>query len=221
MGPNGYYSVFRLEGRDAAAGYTLRADQRSRGVPPHWMLYVAVESSDAAADKAARLGGKVLSPPGDVYDVGRMAVLGDPSGAVFAIWQPKRNNGTGITGVDGTLCWADLMTPDPTRVKDFYSSLFGWKLIVGEKDASGYLHIKNGEKFIGGIPPRAHLDPHVPPHWLPYFLVSDCDAAVAKAQQIGANLHLAPTSMEDVGRWAVVADPQGAVFAVFQSAHHH
>ncbi len=123
--------------------------------------------------------------------------------------------------MDGTLGWADLITPDQARAKEFYSGLFGWKIVAGENDTSGYLHIVNGEKFIGGIPPKNHLDPRVPPHWLSYFAVSDCDAAAAKAKQLGANLLLAPMTMEDVGRWAVVADLQGAVFAVFQSSHHH
>jgi len=147
-----------------------------------------------------------------------MAVIQDPTGAVFSIWQAKRHAGTGIAGVDGTLCWADLMSPDPARSKQFYSGLFGWKLETAEKDPSGYLHIKNGDAFIGGIPSKQHVPPNVPPHWLAYFAVSDCDAAANKAKQLGAKLLLAPMSMENVGRWSIVADPQGAVFAVFQTA---
>jgi len=89
-----------------------------------------------------------------------------------------------------------------------------------EKDPSGYLHIKNGEHFIGGIPPAAHRQPGVPAHWLPYFEAADVDATAAKAKQMGANLCLAPMTMEGVGRMAVIADPQGAVFAIFKSARH-
>lgn len=220
MGPNDFYSVFQLEGRDAAAAYTLRLEQRSQGVPPHWMVYVAVDSADEAAKRAARLGAKMLAPPFDVFDVGRMAVLQDPTGAVFSVWQPKRNKGTGIAGVDGTLCWADLSTPDPARASRFYSSLFGWKMTTGEKDTSDYLHIVNGEEFIGGIPPAKHRNPKIPPHWLPYFLVSDCDQTAARIRQLGGTVHLAPMTLEDVGRWAVLADPQEAVFAIFQQMPH-
>ena len=220
MGPNDFYSMFQLEGRSAAAAYTIRPEQRSQGVSPHWMIYVAVASADAAANRASQLGGKVLAPPFDVYDVGRMAVLQDPTGAVFSIWQGKKHKGTEITGVDGTLCWADLSTPDQERAGKFYSDLFGWKILKEDEDPShNYFHIQNGEDFIGGIPPATHRGPNTPPHWLPYFTVSDCDAATAKAQQLGAKIHLPPMTMEEVGRWAVTADPQGAAFAIFQSAH--
>ncbi|MGO9274464.1 MAG: VOC family protein [Terriglobia bacterium] len=219
MGPNDFYTMFKLEGRDAAAGYTLRPGQRSQGVPPHWMLYILVESADAAAPRAAELGGTVIVPPFDVYDAGRMAVLQDPTGAYFCVWQAKNNTGMGIAGVDGTLCWADLSTPDRARAGDFYSGLFGWQ--IGKEDEEpghDYWHIKNGEEFIGGLPPAAHRDPHAPAHWLAYFLVSDCDVSAAKAQQLGAAVYLAPMNVEDVGRMAILADPQGAAFSIFQPA---
>ena len=217
MGPNDFYTMFQLEGRDTAAAYTMRPEQRSQGVPPHWMIYIAVESADDAASRVPQLGGKLLAPPFDVYDVGRMAVVQDPTGAVFALWQPKSHAGTGISGVPGTLCWADLMTPDPARAKEFYTGLFGWRIIKGENGPSGYLHIANGEKFIGGIPPANFRDPNVPPHWLVYFLVANCDETAAKAKELGAKTHLAPMTIEKVGRMAILADPQGAVFAIIQA----
>jgi len=220
MGPNDFYSIFQLEGRDAAAAYTMRPEQRSQGVPPHWAIYVSVENADETANRAALLGGKVLAPAFDVYDMGRMAVVQDPTGAIFSVWQPKRHQGTGISGNAGTLCWADLSTPDPARAKEFYSSLFGWRITPGENDTSGYWHIMNGEDFIGGIPPTTYRDPKVPPHWLSYFLVSNCDATANKAKELGAQYHLAPMTLERVGRFAVLADPQGAVFAVFQNLPH-
>jgi len=221
MGPNDFYSMFQLEGRDTAAAYTIRPEQRAQGVPPHWMIYVAVESADTAANRAAELGGTVLAPAFDVYDVGRMAVVQDPTGATFSVWQAKKHSGTGIAGVDGTLCWADLSTPDQERAGSFYSGLFSWKIVKEDEDPShNYWHIVNGEEFIGGIPPAAHRNPGIPPHWLAYFTVSDCDAAAGKAKQLGAKLFLPPMTVEDVGRMAVLADPQGAAFAIFQATPH-
>ena len=148
-----------------------------------------------------------------------MAVIQDPTGAAFALWQAKRNPGIGIAGVDGTLCWADLMSTDVAKARDFYGKLFGWKISPGEKDTSGYLHIQNGETFIGGIPPVGP-QPGVPSHWLVYFLATDCDGAAAKAKSSGGSIYYGPTTMEGVGRWAVAADPQGAVFAIFQPLPH-
>ena len=218
MGPGEVYTIFQLDGRDAAAGYTLRADQVAQHVPPHWMPYISVENTDASAAKVPQLGGKVIVPPFDVMDAGRMAVIADPAGAYFCLWQANRSKGIGIANVHGTLCWDDLSTPDSKGAEAFYSGLFGWQFIRDEKDSSGYLHIKNGEHFIGGVPPAAHRQPGVPPHWLAYFQVDDVDATANKAKEMGAILFLPPMSMEGVGRMSVIADPQGAVFAIFKSA---
>jgi predicted enzyme related to lactoylglutathione lyase len=219
MGPDQTYSMFNLDSRNTGGGYTLQPDMRAAGVPPHWMLYVAVESADASAAKAKELGAKVEAGPFDVFTFGRMAVLHDPTGAAVSLWQPMSHSGIGIAGVPGTLCWADLMTPDAAAAKKFYEGLFGWKVEPGEHDTSGYLHIKNGEHFIGGMPPAQH-NQGAPPHWLLYFLVESCDAATAKASGLGAKVFVPPMSMEGVGRWSVIADPQGAVFALFQPMEH-
>lgn len=216
MGPDEYYTMFKLEGRDAAAAYTMRPDQRSQGIPPYWAIYIAVTSADDMAARAQQLGGTVLAPAFDVMEYGRMAVIQDPTGAVFSIWQPMKNQGTGISEVDGTVCWADLNTSDPDKAGKFYSDLFGWSVNREEHDPSGYLHIKNGETFIGGAPPASRFNPKMPPHWLLYFQTSDCDAVAAKAKTLGANIYLPPTTMEKVGRMSVMADPQGAVFSLFQ-----
>ncbi len=137
MGPNDFYTMFKLQGRHAAAGCTLRPEERSHGVPPHWMIYIQVEKADAAAAKAQQLGGKVLAPAFDVMDAGRMAVVQDPTGASFCVWQVKKDTGIGIANVAGTLCWADLSTPDAKRASAFYSGLFGWQLTADPKDHFG------------------------------------------------------------------------------------
>src|SRR5437870_865317 len=117
MGPNDFYTIFRLEGRDAAAGCTLRPEERSHGVPPHWKLYVAVDSADASAARAAELGGTVLAPPfadcdataaaarnlgatlyvppTDFEDVGRISIMADPQGAAFAIFKAAARGASG------------------------------------------------------------------------------------------------------------------------------
>jgi uncharacterized protein len=214
MGPGAVYTLFKIGNRDAGtAAYTLRAEQK--GTPPNWAIYIAVENVDVTAKRAAELGGKLCLEPFDVFDMGRMAVVQDPTGATFCLWQAKQK-ANAVTEVDGTLCWADLNTSDPDKAIKFYSSLLGWKFEKSEHDSSGYLHIKNGEQFIGGLPPAKHRPPG-PPHWIAYIQVSNCDAIAAKAKATSAKFHLEPMTMEGVGRFAVIADPQGAAFAIFQA----
>ena len=86
IGPDETYSIFLMRGREVAAAYTMREDERRIGAPPHWNLYVTVERVDEAVKQAASLGAKVLAPPFDVMDAGRMAVLQDPTGAIFQVW---------------------------------------------------------------------------------------------------------------------------------------
>jgi predicted enzyme related to lactoylglutathione lyase len=215
MGPGETYNFFQLRGRTVAAGTTLRPEQRQQGIPVHWNLYIAADNADQTAAKAAQAGGQVLAPAFDVPDAGRMAVINDPTGAAFCIWQGTQVPGLGITGEAGAFCWADLGTPDPNRAAKFYSTVFGWKVEKGQNDSSGYLHIKNGEQFIGGIPP-AHTQ--TAPHWLIYIMVADVAASASKAAQLGAKVLVPPQNMEGVGIWSIVADPQGGMFALFKSA---
>ncbi|HXW14032.1 MAG TPA: VOC family protein [Terriglobia bacterium] len=217
MGPGEAYTIFRLGGRDAAAAYTMNKQEREAHVPPHWNLYIATENVDNSASRVAKTGGTVLGGPFDVMDAGRMAVVKDPTGAAFCLWQAKNNSGLGVTGEDGAFCWADLNTPDPQRAGKFYSDLLGWKLEKGANDASGYLHIKNGDKHIGGIPPAQYLPKGAPAHWLIYFHVAGVEASTDRVSQMGGKVHMPPQNMPNVGAWSVVADPQGAAFALFKA----
>jgi uncharacterized protein len=216
IGPAGFYSMFQLQGSDVGAAYTLQPDQQARGVPPHWMLYVLVENADAIAAQAGENGGKIIAPPFDVFSFGRMAVIADPAGAAFSVWQPKEHKGTGIAGVDGTACWTDLNTPDVAAAQRFYTNLFHWDFQTAPADSSGYLHIKSGGEPIGGIPPVSNYNPQLPPHWLIYFLTSDCDSTAASTKELGGHVVVPSTEIPNTGRYAALKDPQGAIFAVFQ-----
>jgi len=218
IGPNDFYSLMQLQGRIAAGLYTMRGDEAKAGVPPHWKLYIAVESADETAKKAASLGARVIDPPFDVMDRGRTAVFHDPLGAPFQVWQPKKRTGLGVTGDPGSLCWAELSTPDASRAKTFYEALFGWKLEPGQGKDAGYLHIRNGQKFIGGVPPAHQRSASAPPHWLIYLASADVDKTFHRAQDMHARTVLRPMDFEGVGRVAMLADPQGAVFALYQEA---
>jgi predicted enzyme related to lactoylglutathione lyase len=216
MQPTGSYTRFKLDGHIAAGCYTIPPGET---MPPNWGVYVAVENSEETVARATALGGKVVCPVTDVFTLGRTAGIQDPSGAFFSIWQAKDRIGLGVAGENGTLVWADLNTPERERAKTFYEALFGWGFVTGkDKPADSYLHIKNGDSYIGGILPEPYRNKHAPPHWLIYFLVADCDASTERAKELGARVFVPPMSVDNSLRFSVLADPQGAVFALFKGS---
>lgn len=221
LGPSGTYTMFRLGGRDAAGAYALNDEMLARGVPPHWELYILVDSADEAAARVADLGGSVIASPFDVMDIGRMAVFHDPTGAVFAVWEARRHGGTGVAGEPGTMTWGELQTRDRAAAVAFYQELFGWRMAAGknmqEAGDEDYVHIMNGDEMIGGMPPASHLDPGSPPSWLLYFETTDCAAAADAAAGMGGRVLSGPMRIGNEGTIAVVADPQGAVFALHET----
>ena len=221
MGPDEVYTIFRVEGRDTAAVRTMRPAQREQRVPPSWLAYISVENADAGARRALASGGTVVAPPFDVRDRGRMAVLADPTGAVFALWEPRNHHGTGIVQANGTGVWLDLNTPDPARAAKFYRDVFGWQIVAGKDMSpakpSDYGHIVLGSDFIGGIPPASSVPNGTPAHWLIYFGVADCDKAVRKTEATGGTVLVPTVTMANTRKYAVLTDPQHAPFAVVQS----
>lgn len=220
MGPSEVYSMFKLDGLDVAGSYTLRPDMLAQNIPPHWDIYIAVDSADETAAQIESFGGKLLSEPFDVMTYGRMAVAADPTGAVFCIWQPISHLGARISSPDGTVCWADLVTAEPEAASEFYAGVFGWQFVKSPTDSTGYLHIKSGDANIGGIPP-ANGNPGVPPHWMLYFSASDIDITTNKAGSLGATTLLPVTEIPETGNISVLSDPQGAMFALYQSPKRH
>ncbi len=212
MGPARTYTVFRVRGRDAAAGCALRPEEIQQRVPPHWNTYISVANVDDAVKRARELGATVLAPAFDVMDAGRMAVLQDPTGAVFQVWQANKSIGTRVQGEPGALCWTELATRDAKAARAFYTQLFGW----GTKGGDEYTELSNGRSQIGGIMPMpAQIPAEVPSHWMPYFMVDDIDASTRTAQGLGAQVRVPVMDIADAGRFAVLADPQGATFALF------
>ncbi len=129
IGPTEVYSMFTLRGQEVGAAVSLPDDERKLGIPSHWNMYVTVANVDESTKKAESLGGKVLAPPFDVMDAGRMAVLQDPTGAVFCLWQAGRSIGARILYEPGALCWTELTTRDPT---DGGNVLYGSLWLGGE-----------------------------------------------------------------------------------------
>jgi len=202
------YILAEVSGRQAAGIY------QNTEVPPAWLAYVCVDSADATTAKAKELGATPTSDPFDVFDLGRMCVIRDPEGAHFALWQPGKHVGTQVAGEQGAPCWVELQTRQRDSAADFYTKLFGWKTKVSPE----YLEVHVGDRGVGGMMTMPEGVPaQVPAHWMTYFWVDDVDASVQKANAAGATTYMQPMDIPNVGRFAVLGDPQGAVFAVFKA----
>jgi predicted enzyme related to lactoylglutathione lyase len=214
MGEGADYTMFQVGGNWVAAMYPQDSQQQSQGIPPHWLSYVAVESADLAAERTRGLGGTVLMDAFDVFEVGRMAVVQDPAGAVVALWEARTHPGAGIIGEPNSLCWNELNTGDPDRAAAFYTGLLGWET---EKQPMGdfiYTYFKQGERRNGGMMQVTPEMGPIPPHWAVYFAVDDCDGKAARATALGGRVLVPPTDVPDVGRFSILQDPQGAAFAI-------
>ena len=200
----GYYSMQRLDGKNVAAIAPQPQAQRDAGAPSAWQSYVTVASADDAAARAGELGGSVHAPPFDVMDAGRMAVIQDPQGSFFMVWEPKNNIGAELVNAPGALCWNELAAADLDSAPDFYGGLFGW--------TTRYLTVKNVEAVNGGMREK---QPEEPPNWSVYFAVEDVDAALARVTELGGGAIAGPFEMAGTAKTAVARDPQGAVFALY------
>lgn len=220
IGPDSVYTMFKLNEKDVAAAYTLTQEELSAGIPPYWGLYINVENADASAKAIAAAGGTLLAEPFDVFDVGRMAIAQDPTGAHFKIWQPLNHIGVGVINEDNAMCWQELATRDVDGAKKFYSTVFGWDAQTKEGGpmpyTESYVHADGSTHSAGGMYTMMPEMEGIPPHWLPYFSVADCDAFVEKAKSLGANAHVPPMDIPEVGRFSMLTDPQGAAFSVIK-----
>ena len=222
MGPDQFYTMCLIDKKRVAAMYSLSDGIAPPGAPPHWAAYVAVDSADAIADKAAAAGATLIKEPFDVPEQGRMAVLQDPTGAMFCIWQSENNVGIELKDAPGAWTYGELYTTDAAKAGTFYSQTFGWTLQQHDMGPMGVytLFQRPGESDNkGGM---MQIGPHmqgVPSHWLNYFAVTNVDASVEKAKSLGARVQVPPMDIPNIGRFSVITDPQGASFAVYTGSH--
>jgi predicted enzyme related to lactoylglutathione lyase len=209
----GHYTMFTSGGKSVAATTAPMAP----GTPPAWSTYISTANVEETARKVAANGGKTLVAPMQVMDQGSMGVFQDPTGAVFSAWQPAAMKGAQMVNQPVSLSWNELATRDLEAAKSFYSKVFGWGVKSNKMpDGSEYVEwLIDGHSVGGGQAMGSMYPPQVPAHWLVYFAVANTDDVVKKAQELGGQV-MAPAMDIPQGRMAVLADPQGAAFAVIQ-----
>ena len=211
--PNDIYRMFTKNGHSVCSAAKQRPEQADAGVPPMWNVYFTVSDVDLKAKEADAAGGTVHAGPMDVFDAGRMAVLADPAGAFFCLWQPKENIGAQVMNEPNTLDWAEAGSTDVATARDFYGQVLGWtheEMDMGDGKAYTVFSV-GGENCAGMMESPMPMS-----YWSIYFQVEDCKNMTARAQSMGASVMLEPTSAPGVGTFSVLGDPQGAMFGMIQ-----
>ena len=213
MDAGAVYSIAKIGDGQVAAIAPQSPELKAAGAPPMWNTYLAVDSVDDATAKVGPAGGTVAMEPFDVMDAGRMSFVLDPSGAPVALWQANQHIGASLVNEPGTVTWNELITDNPAAVP-FYEQVLGVTTTTMEMGEDKYTMFQVGGKEVAGsMPPQMA---GVPNHWQVYFAVADADAAAAKIKQLGGSVMVEPFDTP-IGKMAVVADPQGAVFSLFQA----
>ncbi len=214
----GGYTTATLDGR-AVAGLGPKPPG-AEGVPAGWTTYFAAADAEESCARAQEVGGYVAVPPFDVLDSGRMALGLDAVGAPFGWWQAGSHRGFETYGENGAVCWSELHAPGDVEGRQFYADLFGWTFTeVGDGADAAYsaFRVPGLENSSGGIFTDAAVGSVVPPHWLVWFQVADCDVVAEAVAGLGGGVLQPPTDSE-TGRMAVLRGAQGERFGVIDTA---
>jgi predicted enzyme related to lactoylglutathione lyase len=209
-GPDyGNYVNFAQDGV-LIAGMTPNQEQ---GLPDGWTTYLASDDAKSTADAVLTAGGQILLEPMPVRDLGTMAVVLDPSGAVVGVWQPGEHRGYGLTGEAGTPAWLELHTHDYGAAVRFYQRAFGWSTtVISDSDDFRYtVYEKDEQQYAGILDATAFLPAGVPSNWQVYLQVDDIDATLVQLPRLGGSVRR-PAVDSPYGRVAEVSDPTGAAF---------
>jgi predicted enzyme related to lactoylglutathione lyase len=208
----GNYINFDLAGARVAGMMHNAGDQ---GMPDTWNLYFSTPDAKATAEAVSAAGGVVHMEPTQVADLGTMAMVGAPDGAVLGLWEPGTFAGYGVHNQAGAPMWHELHTRDYAGALDFYRSVLGWTTqVVGDTDDFRYSAMAVGDtQYAGVMDASAYYPEGVPPVWLTYIAVDDVDATLTLVQELGGTIQEQPQDTP-FGRLAQIADPTGAVIKI-------
>lgn len=214
------YTICQLNGHYVAGLSVPMAEHTDPNVPPHWSVYVNVEDAGRSVALAQEAGGQLVFGPKDVFEDGVMAFVTDPAGAHLGLWQAKDHIGAQLIREPGAFMWAELQVEEPDQVKAFYRAVFGWDAQPGHDSPNYTVFMRDAEReterYVAGMLQMAPEWEDVPPHWEAYFLVDDVAAAFQRVKDLGGE-QITQIMTIPQGSFAVVKDPQGAIFVIMES----
>ena len=211
------YTMFNMNGKNVAAMYLLMKEQKDMGIPPHWMSYIACDQVEAILEKVKANGGNVISEIFEIPEVGRGAMIQDPEGAVVGLWQADKHIGMSYKNIPNSLSWVEHASHGNPATIAFLENVFSWTSNTQKFGDTDYTTFFAGEEAVAGLyvmPAEMHS---LPCHWLPYFMVANIDETLNKSEKMNGKILMPKMFIAGVGHFAVIQDPQGAVFGAIQS----
>jgi predicted enzyme related to lactoylglutathione lyase len=211
----GGYAIASAGGQQVAGiGPKMNPD-----APTAWSLYIGTADAAATGRAVEAAGGTVVMPAFDVGDQGKMAVFTDPSGAFISVWESE---GMGPFGAGGEhqYGWAELNARGLEKAIPFYTAVFGWASEtqpIGEGQPDYTTFSAGDDPVAGAMEMSPQIPSEVPSYWMIYFNAADVDGAFQRAVALGASEMVAPSDFPG-GRFAIIGDPQGAMFGLLKLA---
>lgn len=212
--PMGDDVIGSVDGRDVAG--MMAKPEELAGSPSAWTIGFFVDDLETTVSTVTAAGGDVVSSPAEISNGARVALIADPNGARLALISGPRPSGRYLSTAPGAVSWVELMSRHPDRAVRFYREVFGWEAATQDTGTVAYTTFsRDGVEIAGLIPTPDHLPDEVPDSWSTYFTTTDCAATTARAVELGGDVLLTPTATP-AGLFAVLTDPEGAVFQIME-----
>jgi predicted enzyme related to lactoylglutathione lyase len=215
MGPGWSYTIWKI-GDTQVGGMMDIANMPAgdAGFEPQWLTYVSVANVDKAAETAVAAGGQLLGGCHDISGVGRFAPVQDPQGARLNLFRSASGDPEDTMPGLHDFCWENLSTSDVPKAAEFYKKVVGWST---SQMGDATLFDRQGPTEPIGVASTGPVPSNRAPQWYTFVAVETVDAALAKAQELGAKLVIGRMEVPDVGAFATFEDPTGAAICVFES----
>jgi predicted enzyme related to lactoylglutathione lyase len=219
--PGPPYMIFGMDGKDVGGMMTWAGTGATGALTPQWMGHIHTSDLDAELKAVSADGGTILKPAQVIPTVGRFAVVNDPQGVMYLLFEPGQTTAPPRLGqhAPGNVGWHELLTDDAAKAFDYYSKHYGWtKDYAHDMGPMGvYQTFGMGlPVYSGGMMNRKApgMPPGIPAHWQYYFNVDDVDAAHKRVEAAGGKTVMPPMDVPGGSRIMQGIDDQGGHFAL-------